>query len=130
MARMNVTVPDEQKEWLNQQPQLNASGLLQKAIRGERERGSPADAPAEAIGHNCPVCGRQYEFAMTKDPGHSVMRVGPMRAEDICYFNGIFIGHTDEIGLRDDVVEEAVVEGNYVWTATGEPLPIIKPARR
>lgn|GEM_PF-3517058 len=32
-----VTVPDEDKEWLENQPHLNASGLLQKAIKEQRE---------------------------------------------------------------------------------------------
>jgi len=37
MARVNVTVPDDYKEWLDQQPHLSASGLLQKAIKDQRE---------------------------------------------------------------------------------------------
>lgn len=36
MARVNVTIPDEQKDWLAEQPHLNVSGLLQQAISEER----------------------------------------------------------------------------------------------
>lgn len=35
MARINTTVPDDMKEWLEDQTHLNASGLLQKAIDEE-----------------------------------------------------------------------------------------------
>lgn len=38
MARINTTVPDEQKDWLEDQPHLNASGLLQKAIQEQMEK--------------------------------------------------------------------------------------------
>ena len=38
VARYTVTLPDEQKEWLEDQPHLSPSGLLQKAIRDEQER--------------------------------------------------------------------------------------------
>lgn len=37
MARINVTVPDDDKKWLDEQPHINASGLLQKAIREQRQ---------------------------------------------------------------------------------------------
>ena len=32
MARVNVTIPDEMKAWVDDQPELNVSGLLQKQI--------------------------------------------------------------------------------------------------
>lgn len=35
--RYTVTVPDEDGEWLNSQPHLSPSGLLQKAIQEQRE---------------------------------------------------------------------------------------------
>lgn len=38
MARINTTVPDNMKEWLEKQPHINASGLLQKAIGEEIEK--------------------------------------------------------------------------------------------
>lgn len=38
MARINVTVPDEQKEWVDARPHLNASGLLQKAIQDQQRK--------------------------------------------------------------------------------------------
>lgn len=36
--RYTVTLPDEQKEWLDDQPHLSPSGLLQKAIREEQRK--------------------------------------------------------------------------------------------
>lgn len=36
--RYTVTVPDELAEWLDNQPHLSPSGLLQKAIREQREK--------------------------------------------------------------------------------------------
>jgi hypothetical protein len=36
--RYTVTVPDEQAEWLDDQPHLGPSGLLQKAIRDQRRK--------------------------------------------------------------------------------------------
>lgn len=37
MARVNCSVPDDMKEWVEDQPHLNFSGLLQKAIERQRE---------------------------------------------------------------------------------------------
>ena len=36
--RYTVTVPDEDGEWLDNQPHLSPSGLLQKAIQEQREK--------------------------------------------------------------------------------------------
>ena len=36
--RYTVTVPDEDGEWLDDQPHLSPSGLLQKAIQEQREK--------------------------------------------------------------------------------------------
>ena len=38
--KYTVTVPDEQREWLDDQPHLSPSGLLQKAIKDQREKES------------------------------------------------------------------------------------------
>lgn len=38
VRRYTVTVPDELGEWLDDQPHLSPSGLLQKAIREQREK--------------------------------------------------------------------------------------------
>ena len=35
--RYTVTVPDEDADWLDSQPHLSPSGLLQKAIKEQRE---------------------------------------------------------------------------------------------
>ncbi|WP_276310059.1 hypothetical protein [Halonotius pteroides] len=36
--KYTVTVPDEQGEWLDEQPHLSPSGLLQKAIKDQRQK--------------------------------------------------------------------------------------------
>lgn len=38
VRRYTVTVPDDLGEWLDAQPHLSPSGLLQKAIREQREK--------------------------------------------------------------------------------------------
>lgn len=38
MARYNVTVPDDLAEWLDEQARLSPSGLLQDAIRAEKQK--------------------------------------------------------------------------------------------
>jgi len=41
--RYTVTVPDEMGEWLDSQPHLGPSGLLQRAIERQQERESVED---------------------------------------------------------------------------------------
>jgi len=62
MARVNVTVPDEQKEWLNDQPHLNASGLLQQAIEEQRK-----ELHKEAL-WSCYSCGTVITRTDTNHP--------------------------------------------------------------
>lgn len=64
MSRINVTVPDEQKEWLDGQPHLNASGLLQKEIREQKE--GPLSIKLE-----CPECETHDHIRLTEKP-HAV----------------------------------------------------------
>ena len=37
-VRINVSIRKEQKEWLDKHPEINVSGLLQKAIEEIREK--------------------------------------------------------------------------------------------
>lgn len=54
MARYNLTVPDELADWLDDQDRLSPSGLLQDAIKREKQK-----EQAYASNHSCPECGEQ-----------------------------------------------------------------------
>lgn len=72
MARINVTVPDEMKDWLDEQPHLKASGLLQKAVQKQMSTESTSDHNekkieyqskefGDHIGIACPECGDEMK---------------------------------------------------------------------
>jgi len=75
-TRLNVSVPDEMAKWLEEEPQLKPSGLLQKAIQKEmrkqvtaKEHGiflkSSPDANVEIVSNIMCACG--YVFGIDKD---------------------------------------------------------------
>ena len=54
--KYTVTVPDDLGNWLDEQPHLSPSGLLQKAIKDQRELESWECTPFEDLPDSCPIC--------------------------------------------------------------------------
>lgn len=63
MARINTTIPDEMKAWLDKQPHLTASGLLQRAIQAQYQR----EHAVKNI-EMCPNCEREFGKEAAAEP--------------------------------------------------------------